>query len=142
MGSRFPHLSQTSPGRALSLLSSKASSWIPAAEVSSRSSAALRELIADNRAALLARQLFSNHGYGNQSILSFGSHQDQESAHDTARLVNGWNQFQESGRGTTLDLMQNPNSTSFEFLPGRKKSKEEEEECCEIWKSLEGTHVV
>lgn len=146
-GSRFPFLSQTSPGRALSLLSSKAYPWIPTAELASRSSAALRELIAENRAALLARQLFTNRSwhsgvYDNiQSIISFGPHPDQATAQGTAQVLNGWNQFKESGRGLTLDLMQSPTSASFEFLSRRSKSEEEEEECCAIWKSLEGTHV-
>ena len=149
MGSRFPYLSQTVPGRALSLLSSKSSPWIPTPELSSRSSAALRELIAENRAALLARQLVSNSGwhsvgYSNQSIISFASPENQEASRGTAQLLNGWNQFQESGSQLTLDLMQSLNSTSFELLSRRNnKSKEDDEdECCEIWKSLQGTHVV
>ncbi|XP_021677941.2 squamosa promoter-binding-like protein 7 isoform X2 [Hevea brasiliensis] len=56
MGGRFPYLASPTD-RALSLLSSKSDSWITSSDLSSRSSAALRELIAENRAAILARQL-------------------------------------------------------------------------------------
>ncbi|KAF3795201.1 Squamosa promoter-binding-like protein 7 [Nymphaea thermarum] len=50
--------SPSSAGRALSLLSSKSTSpsWAPPRDLSSRSSAALRELIAENRAAALAKR--------------------------------------------------------------------------------------
>ncbi|XP_017700544.2 squamosa promoter-binding-like protein 7 [Phoenix dactylifera] len=143
--SRFPYI-PTSPGRALSLLSSKASPWVSASDLSSRSSAALRELIAENRAAVLARQLFSDRGgwhnmvVGNPAILPYVPHQHQEPSQAQAQLADGWNQFQEAGNHVTLDLMQMP-SSSFEILSARSKSKEDEE-CSEIWKSLEGTHVV
>lgn len=147
LGSRFPYLSQTSPGRALSLLSSKACPWITTPELSSRSSAALRELIAENRAAVLARQLLSDRGWhsagpNDQSMISFAQPVNHESSQGTAQLLSGWNQFHESGSHLTLDLMQSPNSSSFELLSGRNKSKDGEEEYCEIWKSLEGTHVL
>ncbi|KAG1354443.1 squamosa promoter-binding-like protein 7 [Cocos nucifera] len=145
MSSRFPYIPASST-RALSLLSSKASPWVSASELSSRSSAALRELIAENRAAVLARQLFSDRGgwhnvvSGNQANLSYVPHQHQVPSQAQAQLTDGWNQFQEAGNHVTLDLMQMP-SSSFEILSGRSKSKEDEESC-EIWTSLEGTHVV
>lgn len=145
MSGRFPYI-PTSPGRALSLLSSKASPWVSTSDLSSRSSAALRELIAENRAAVLARQLFSDRGgwhnvvSGNQATLSYAPHQHEVPSQAQTQLTDGWNQFHEAGNHVTLDLMQMP-SSSFEILSGRSKSKEEEE-CCEIWKSLEGTHVV
>ncbi|KAI4354770.1 hypothetical protein L6164_003609 [Bauhinia variegata] len=47
-------------GCARSLLSSKNDSWLSPADLSSRCSAALRELIAENRAAIMARQLISD----------------------------------------------------------------------------------
>ncbi|KAG1362162.1 squamosa promoter-binding-like protein 7 [Cocos nucifera] len=146
MSSRFPYM-PTSPGRALSLLSSKASPWVSSTDLSSRSSAALRELIAENRAAVLARQLFSDRGgwhnvcSGNQASLPYVPHEHQEPLQAQTQLTDGWNQFQEAGNHVTLDLMQMP-SSSFGILSGRSKSKEDEEECCEIWKSLEGAHVV
>ena len=59
----------SSAGCALSLLSSKSDSWLSPADLSSRCSAALRELIAENRAAVMARQLMSErdhwHSYHN-----------------------------------------------------------------------------
>ncbi|XP_077242967.1 squamosa promoter-binding-like protein 7 [Tasmannia lanceolata] len=150
MGGRFPCISST--GRALSLLSSMTSSWVSPTDLdlSSRSSAALRELIAENRAAVLARQLFSDrvwhHGLdetgGGQMFLSHVPHQQHQVVPDGSErpcLVPEWSPFHGPAVHLTLDLMQTPNS-SFGIMSGRSKSKEDEE-CCEIWKSLEGTHV-
>jgi hypothetical protein len=53
IGGGFPYLSSPT-GRALSLLSSKTDSWVSPADISSRSSAALRELIAEHRATIMA----------------------------------------------------------------------------------------
>ncbi|XP_072955534.1 squamosa promoter-binding-like protein 7 [Typha angustifolia] len=145
VGHRFSHGS-TSPGRALSLLSSKASPWISTSDLSSRSSAALRELIAENRAALLAQQLFSDRGGWhnslsmNHSTIPHWQHQNQVPS-QSQQLTDGWSHFQESGNHVTLDLMQVP-TTSFGVLSGRSKSKDEEEDCSDIWKSFEETHVV
>ncbi|XP_077246958.1 squamosa promoter-binding-like protein 7 [Tasmannia lanceolata] len=147
-GGRFPCISAT--GCAHSLLSSKSSSWLYPTDLSSQSSAALRELIAENRTAVLARQVFSDRiwhhgadeGDGGQMFVPHSPHQHQvvpegpESCHMTPE----WGHFHEPSVHLTLDLMQIPNS-SFGFMPGRSKSKEEEE-CCDIWKSLEGTHVI
>ncbi|KAK7339288.1 hypothetical protein VNO77_19945 [Canavalia gladiata] len=47
-------------GCALSLLSSRSDSWLSPADLSIRCSAALRELIAENRAAIMARQFVSD----------------------------------------------------------------------------------
>ncbi|CAK9188418.1 unnamed protein product [Ilex paraguariensis] len=59
MADRYQSYLSTPTGRALSLLSSSKNnnSWIPSADLSSRCSAALHELIAEHRAAILARQM-------------------------------------------------------------------------------------
>ncbi|KAF6175417.1 hypothetical protein GIB67_036508 [Kingdonia uniflora] len=137
-----------STGRALSLLSSNTTttSWVSPSDISSRSSAALRELIAENRASVLGRQLFLD---------QFWSHNDSGEAQPTgvsipnqtqgfAQPLSEWDRFSEAGAQVTLDLMQAPPSPPpFGYHSRRTaKSKDEEEECCELWKSLEGTHVV
>ncbi|WOL06243.1 squamosa promoter-binding-like protein 7 [Canna indica] len=152
-GGISPHLSASVPGCALSLLSSKASPWISTSDFSSRSSAALNELIAENRAAVLARQLFIDHGGCHAMVSakqqqppptsSWPNNQQYYQATPQTATLDGWSHhLQEAGRNvTTLDLMQMPNS--FEIVSGRSKSsKEEDEECSDIWKSLAGTHVV
>ena len=58
MAGGFPNLS--SAGCAPSLLSSRNDSSLSPADLSIRCSAALRELIAENRAAVMARQLVSD----------------------------------------------------------------------------------
>ncbi|OVA01361.1 hypothetical protein BVC80_7871g7 [Macleaya cordata] len=145
MDGRFSFISPTT-GRALSLLSSKSTSWVSPADLSTRSSAALRELIAENRAAVLARQLFldqnwQQHGMDNTGQDSQVEILSQVPLQHQFQDPSEWDRFQESDAHVTLDLMQAP-SSPFGFMSGRSKSKEEEEECCEIWKSLEGTHVV
>ncbi|GMH00625.1 hypothetical protein Nepgr_002464 [Nepenthes gracilis] len=64
---KSPHVSlswnPSQAGRALSLLSSQTDYWVSPADLSSRSSAALSELIAENRAAILARQLLLDQDY-------------------------------------------------------------------------------
>ncbi|KAL2336909.1 hypothetical protein Fmac_011355 [Flemingia macrophylla] len=47
-------------GCALSLLSSRSDSWLSPSDLSTRCSAALRELIAENRAAIMSRQFVSD----------------------------------------------------------------------------------
>ncbi|KAF8380514.1 hypothetical protein HHK36_028001 [Tetracentron sinense] len=143
IGGRFPCISAPT-GRALSLLSSKSASWVSPADLSSRSSAALRELIAENRAAVLARQLFDrgwhHHSVDDLSCTQPGVLSHVPHQHHVFPEPPDWDRFGEAGAHVTLDLMQAP-SSPFGFLSGRSKSKEEEE-CCEIWKTLEGTHVV
>lgn len=144
MSGRLPFMSP-STGRALSLLSSKTTSWVSPPDLSSRSSAALRELIAENRAAVLARQLFLDQGWHHHAMDEFGGNQAMTlpfspHQHQVFPGPSEWERFNEAGGQVTLDLMQEPNS-AFGFLSGRNKSKDEED-CCEIWKSLEGTHVV
>ncbi|XP_042457052.1 squamosa promoter-binding-like protein 7 [Zingiber officinale] len=138
----IPYLS-ASPGCALSLLSSKASPWIcSSSEFSSRSSAALNELIAENRAAVLARQLFLDHKECHHSSSSLWLHQQQQVIQEAALpcFPGGCSRLPEIARShLTLDLMQMP--SSFE-VSERSKSKGEEEECSEIWKSLAGSNVV
>ncbi|XAR63225.1 hypothetical protein NMG60_11023091 [Bertholletia excelsa] len=141
-----------SQGRALSLLSSKNNSWFSSADLSSRCSAALRELIAENRAASLARQLVlerdSWHSRAHQSVyLDLNPAQGGPTPltnlhHELLAEPDGWDRYNEEGGGqVTLDLMQAP-SSAFGFLSVRGKSKEEEEECSELWSSLGGAHLV
>ncbi|XP_068649503.1 squamosa promoter-binding-like protein 8 [Aristolochia californica] len=143
-GGRFPCISSTS-GLALSLLSSMVSSpsWVSSSDLSSRSRAALRELIAENRAAILARQLFSERSWPHLVDEAGAAHafmtHDGHNQHHQMPAVSGWSPFHESTLHVTLDLMQAP-SPSFGVHPGRNKS--EDEVCCELWKSLTGTHVV
>ncbi|RZC69191.1 hypothetical protein C5167_032268 [Papaver somniferum] len=142
---RISYISPTN-GRVHSLLSSKSNSWVSPSDLSTRSSAALRELIDENRAAVLARQLLLDQNWHQQGM-DHTNHNSQVEILSTVPLQNqfpgssNWNRFQQSDAHVTLDLMQTP-SPPFGFLSGRSKTKEEEEECCEIWKSLEGTHVV
>ncbi|KAI8545423.1 hypothetical protein RHMOL_Rhmol07G0038200 [Rhododendron molle] len=117
-------------GRALSLLSSKNSTWF------SSPSAALRELIAEHRAAILARQLVHDPSTqpGSNSLLT--------SHHQVFHDSHNWDRFDEDGGHVTLDLMQAP-SSAFGFLSMRENSRgEEEQECSELWRSLGGAHVV
>ncbi|GAV61668.1 SBP domain-containing protein [Cephalotus follicularis] len=142
----FPYISWPT-GRALSLLSSKADSWFSSSDLSSRSSAALRELIAENRAAILAQQLVVERdwhphhnatddlGQNQPSFNYYTLHQDQMSAEP-----HNWERYQEASTHVTLDLMQAP-SAAFGFSSMRGKSREEEEECS-LWNSLEGAHVI
>lgn len=147
MTGRLAYLS--TPTGALSLLSSKSDSWVSSAELSLRSSAALRELIAENRAAILARQLildrdwhWYHHGMDDSGGEQPGSdslipHQHQMFPESESR---GWDRFHEANGHVTLDLMQAP-SSAFGLLSMRDKSKEEEEECSELWNSLEGAQA-
>ncbi|MBA0772327.1 hypothetical protein Gotri_007729 [Gossypium trilobum] len=139
MTGSFPYVSSPT-GRALSLLSSKVDSWISPSNLSTRSSAALRELIVENRAAVLARQPVLERDW--QYI---GEPQPAGSnpifvQHHSLLDPHGWDvQFPETGGQVTLDLMQASNS-AFGMLSVRGKTKEEEEECSELWHSLQGTH--
>ncbi|TYH95522.1 hypothetical protein ES332_A12G111400v1 [Gossypium tomentosum] len=139
MTGSFPYVSSPT-GRALSLLSSKVDSWISPSNLSTRSSAALRELIVENRAAVLARQLVLERDWhyigepqpaGSNPILV---------QHHSMLDPHRWDfPFPEIGGQVTLDLMQASN-TAFGMLSVRGKTKEEEEECSELWHSLQGTH--
>ncbi|XWS35641.1 hypothetical protein CRYUN_Cryun20dG0014200 [Craigia yunnanensis] len=149
MTGRFPYLSSPT-GRALSLLSSRADSWISSSDLSSRSSAALRELIAENRAAILARQLILDrdwhlHHHAMEDLglgeAQLGSSSIAVQQHPSLPEPHSWDRFHETGAQVTLDLMQ-ASSSAFGMLSMREKTKEEEEECSELWNSLEGTHVV
>lgn len=134
MDGRLPYLSTT--GRALSLLSSSKNihPWVsPSNNLSSRSSAALLELIAENRAAILARQLIMDRDWFSGAPVPNHHHAFSEPP--------GLDQFHQGSTQVTLDLMQAPSST-FGFFSVRGNSKEEEEECCDLWNSLEAAHVV
>ncbi|KAK8711162.1 hypothetical protein V6N13_146455 [Hibiscus sabdariffa] len=146
MTGRFPYHLSSPKGRALSLLSSTPDSWISPSDLSSRSSAALRELIAENRAAVLAGQLIldrdwnlNQHGMGDLGEAHLGSGSTAVQQHSL--LPQDWDKFQETGAELTLNLMQASSSASG-MLSVRGKTEEEEEECSELWNSLEGTHVV
>ncbi|KAK8718408.1 hypothetical protein V6N13_045643 [Hibiscus sabdariffa] len=137
MTGSFSYLSSQT-GRALSLLSSNANSWISPSDLSTRSSAALRELIAENRATIVARQL----------VLDQDRHLHHHAMEDPGEPQPGFSSiaveqhssvpwFPETGSQVTLDLMQ-ASSSAFGMLSVRGKTKEEEEECSELWNSLEG----
>ena len=121
MTGRFPYLSSPT-GRALSLLSSRADSWISPSDLSSRSNAALRELIAENRSAILAGQL----------ILDRDRHLHHHAIEDLEEAQPGFSSiavqqhpsFPETGAQVTLDLMQ-ASSSAFGMLSVRGKTKEE-----------------
>ncbi|XVE76909.1 hypothetical protein DITRI_Ditri13aG0018000 [Diplodiscus trichospermus] len=151
MTGRFPYLSSPT-GRALSLLSSRADSWISPSDLSSRSSAALRELIAENRAAILTRQLILDRDWHlhHHAMEDLGPGDAQPGSislavqpHPSLPEPHGWDRFADSGAQVTLDLMQASSSSAYEMLSMRGKAKEEEEDqCSELWNSLEGTHVL
>ncbi|XP_050386368.1 squamosa promoter-binding-like protein 7 [Argentina anserina] len=159
----FPYLSSSPTGRsALSLLSSFKScndSWVLSpSDLSSRSRAALRELIAENRAAILARQVISSSNrsnsnweasahYSNHSAQEFGDHLSQswlsssvQSHHHQQQQMysanqHSWDRFHESGAHLTLDLMQQPPSPAYEtLLPARDASTKAEDDECDLWK--------
>ncbi|GMP42797.1 hypothetical protein CsSME_00012410 [Camellia sinensis var. sinensis] len=153
MAERFSYLTLPT-GRALSLLSSswKNNSWFSSSDLSLRCSAALRELIAENRAAILARQLVLERDWHR------GSHDTMDDVNATQLAGTNpmtphhhqmfpephgyWDRFKEGSGHVTLDLMQAP-SSAFGLLSVRGKSKEEEEEeeeeeeCSGLW-----THMV
>ncbi|KAI3444747.1 hypothetical protein Pfo_001412 [Paulownia fortunei] len=124
---RHPHFVNSSEC-ALSLLSStNYSPWnisTSSADLPARCSAALRELIAENRASILAcRQLTNSNQIEDYDTYKLGS-------------IRAGSNPQESGGHVTLDLMQAPNS-AFGLLSvhDHKSSKEgDEEDCSELWK--------
>lgn len=147
MTGRFPYLtSPTSPtGCALSLLSSKSDSCVYPSDLSSRSSAALRELIAENRAAIMAQQLILDRDWHSHhaAMEDLGENQPGSNyftlhRHQMLSEPHNWDRYQEANTHITLDLMQAP-SEAFGFLSVRGKSREEEEEEeCSLWNSLDG----
>ncbi|PON61185.1 SBP-box transcription factor [Parasponia andersonii] len=162
------HASTT--GRALSLLSSRTDySWVPPSEsdLSSRSSAALRELIAENRAAILARQLIldkdtwhsSHHHPGDDQDFSanasaqrggggasavFGPIESHHHQMFPPEPHQGWERMNENGAHVTLDLMQPPSPAFGTFMSSRGKTKSEEEDCSDhhLWNSFQGHNLV
>ncbi|XP_011621379.1 squamosa promoter-binding-like protein 9 isoform X2 [Amborella trichopoda] len=139
----------------LSLPESRALSLLSSSDLSSSSSAALRELIAENRANTLAKQLMHSTTTTEPICGGAGSFLIQSSLepHGSCRLVPGLTGLgpgSECGRlgpmRPTLDLMQLPHdpSASFHKQHGNENNSNSarEDEECEIWKSLEGTHVV
>ncbi|XP_027162745.1 squamosa promoter-binding-like protein 7 [Coffea eugenioides] len=144
---RYPYYPLSS-GCALSLLSSKNDSWISSADLPARCSAALCELIAENRAAILARQLIVDkewhwHNHPTEDLNSARHNGSNAFANYQQLMATGshsWDRINEAGEHVTLDLMQAPNS-AFSFLSMRGKSKEDEE-CPGLWGSFGGAHVV
>lgn len=164
-----------SPGRALSLLSSQ-QPWMNSGacslsgDLSSRSSAALRELIAENRAQSVSR--YSEGQYDQRDSRSVRMLQQPIQEQQTqsqeemgnCRFMPGLRSLENNGKveyveeevkkhggaigshavvvRPTLDLMQQSNSL-FALQSGRNRSSSSssEEEECEIWKSFEGTHI-
>ncbi|TVU01410.1 hypothetical protein EJB05_53123, partial [Eragrostis curvula] len=130
-GGGFPPFGlPSSPAGALSLLSSaRGGPWLipAAADISARSSAALDELIAENRAALLAWQFFSDRsGAGRPTLSSSGWHLANPAAgggraDDDDAAAGGRYRFDapSTGLNTTLDLMQTPASASAGAPPFR-----------------------
>lgn len=145
MAGRFPYIASPT-GCALSLLSSKADSWVSPSDLSSRSSAALRELIAEHRTAILARQLVLEKHLHHHAMEDLGESQPSSNilvTHQQQVLSEprNWGRLNDTSTHVTLDLMQAP-SSAFGFLSPRGKNKEEEEECSELWSTMEGAHVV
>ncbi|XP_030468494.2 squamosa promoter-binding-like protein 7 [Syzygium oleosum] len=138
--------SNSSQGCALSLLSSRMDTWVSPSELSSRSSAALHELIAEHRATILARQLILDRDWhlhyagGDLGEAQNGSASLFPHEHQVLPEPHCWDRFQEEpGTQVTLDLMQAP-SSAFGLLSMREKAKDEEE-CSDIWNSFASTHV-
>ncbi|GLT84353.1 hypothetical protein SLE2022_025890 [Rubroshorea leprosula] len=137
MTGRFQYLSSPSTGCAHSLLSSGADSWVSPSDLSSRSSAALRELIEENRASVLARQLVLDPDW--QLHLHHHSMEDMGEAQTSPSFVteqqhhqlpepHGWERFSATGSNVTLDLMQASSSAvSMYSVRGEKQGIEEEE---------------
>ncbi|WCJ22948.1 Squamosa promoter-binding-like protein 7 [Euphorbia peplus] len=133
-------ISSSEPANALSLLSTNfPNSWnISSPELSSRSSAALRELIAEHRTAILSEHL--QHNSIQDSPNHDHHHQTQPNNFDTASnsiFSHHHDRFQ-----VTLDLMQSQSASAFGFTPrsrsGKVKEDEDDEECSLLWNSWNG----
>ncbi|KAF9687694.1 hypothetical protein SADUNF_Sadunf02G0119700 [Salix dunnii] len=137
---RFPYIASPT-GCAFSLLSSKADSWVSPSDLPSRSSAALSELIAENRAAILARQLILGKHLHHHAMEDLGESQPGSNFHPQQMLSepHNWGRFSNTTAHVTLQLTRAP-SSAFGFLSAREKNKEEGEECFQLWSSLEGAH--
>ncbi|KAJ0053100.1 hypothetical protein Pint_00160 [Pistacia integerrima] len=135
--------SQAPTGRALSLLSSRGNSWVSSSDLSSRCSAALRELIAENRATIVSKHLILDRDWHlHHAMDELGDAQHcSNSLISQQHQIFGKPHYQEANTHVTLDLMQAP-SGQFGFLSVTDKDKEEEEESSELWNSLDGAHVV
>lgn len=143
IGGRFPYIASPA-GYAFSLLSSKADSWVSPSDLPSRSSAALSELIAENRAAILARQLILEKHLHHHAVEDLGDSQPSSNFHQQQMLSepHNWGRFNTTTTThVTLELMRAP-SSAFGFLSAREKNKEEGGECSQFWSTLEGAHLV
>ena len=148
IGGKFPYFSSSPTGCALSLLSSKTDSWVSPPDLSTRSSAALRELIAEHRAAILARQLVFDRDWHTQhhAMEELGDAQQPRSNSPIPHQYqmfpepHSWDRFHESDTHVTLDLMQ-ASSSAFGLLSMRGKNKDDEE-CSDLWNSFHGAHVI
>lgn len=153
MAGKFSCSSSLSSRHALSLLSSRNESSIASPDLSSRCSAALQELIAENRAALLGKQLVIDKEWSvHHAMEDINVQQDNHSRNHEHHLVSsnqhhifsgprGWDRFEPGTNNMTLDLMQ-ASTSAFGLLSMRGKS--EEEECSQLWTSFDGhgTNVV
>ncbi|KAM6556367.1 hypothetical protein CsatB_003386 [Cannabis sativa] len=131
-------------------------------DLSSRSSAALRELIAENRATIMAPQLVvdgdawpSHHAhhhpprdqlFGSEAPRAFGS---MESHHHhnifpEPHHNGGWERIGENGMHVTLHLMQAPSQGFGAFMASTGKTKTEEDDCSDhhLWNFLQGHNLV
>ncbi|XP_062224878.1 squamosa promoter-binding-like protein 7 [Phragmites australis] len=146
-----------SPAGALSLLSSSrgGAPWlIPAPDISVRSSAALDELIAENRAALLACQFLSGRPAPSAGrvlppeVAGWHAHLQLQAHPGGGRADGGCNEAPSTGH-TTLDFMQAPTASSgapFRPVPERaaRAPKKDGDAGCssDAWASAEGARVV
>lgn len=163
----LPYMS-SSCGRALSLLSSQ-QQWLNStlpSRSSASASAALRELIAENRAQVLSRP-YSDGSSQYQRALMVHPLSIQEENQEKCRLMPGLKSLENHAKVVndgeamkkltgnpntivvrpTLDLMQQSDSL-FALQSGKNNSNNKSSssassssEDCEIWKSLEGTHI-
>ncbi|OWM80155.1 squamosa promoter-binding-like protein 7 [Punica granatum] len=127
-----PRTRTSSQGGAYSLLSSTTETCgLFPSNLSLQCSAALRELIAEHRATILAHQLvlegcMMDSGPSSSSVSSMRLHQVPHPVLPTLKSAD------ESGQQVTLDLMQSPIS-AFGGLPMRGK---QQQECYELWNSF------
>uniref|UniRef100_A0A0A9F931 SBP-type domain-containing protein n=1 Tax=Arundo donax TaxID=35708 RepID=A0A0A9F931_ARUDO len=142
-----------SPAGALSLLSSGrgGAPWlIPAPDISARSSAALDELIAENRAALLAWQFFSDRSAGRElppEAAGWHAHLQLQAHHQGGGRAHDWYRDAASTGHTTLDLMQTPaaSGAGAPFRPALERAATKDGDpgrSSGAWASVEGARVV
>lgn len=120
-------------GGALSLLSSRTDAC--RSDLSLRCSAALRELIAEHRATILAHQLVLERNGLESDPINSHSLASKRMHQEGLPSLPAWARADEVGSQVTLDLMQGT-SSAFGLLSMR--AKQQQEEGYEIWNSSEG----